>query len=480
MEIRSIYVALRVPLSALCSCCALVFGGAADRAHSQTLWELSPYRIGLLVGIEQTPEMTGACRADLLRALLQRAEAYVGAPWQLQVEPVDHTLQEKISRHIEQLEPADVEPQQLAYDKVWVLGISTLPDGLRIAARDFDCRTRRWGVAVVRRLQQPVRLADAAFQSLVDAFAPIARFEVDAEGVIRLHPRAAALAARDAGIGQAKAGDLFLPLLRRNDRQGNPVPDGIRAVPWTFLVVRKATKGGSLQCELKSGLRRPLSRRVRGRIEQLALGVPARPLPVRLVLRSRADPPQPLVGYDVYVQDGESDRVVELGRSGPTGVVVVPAGPRPLRTVLIKNGDQLLARLPVVGGYQPVVVAQLPDDAVRLDVEGFVQRLRDNLVDTVAQREILIARVDKQMAADQLEAARVTLDRLQTLPTREEFARRIAQHRQRTLAGYPQTQARIDQLYRATEKLLGQFLDADKINRLQSQYNQVLREKQPE
>ena len=48
----------------------------------------------------------------------------------------------------------------------------------------------------------------------------------------------------------------------------------------------------------------------------------------------------------------------------------------PLYLYFVKNGDTLLARLPIVNGIKPIEQADLPDDRRRLETEAFLKGLQ--------------------------------------------------------------------------------------------------------
>ena len=63
-----------------------------------------------------------------------------------------------------------------------------------------------------------------------------------------------------------------------------------------------------------------------------------------------------------------------------------------LQLLYVKNGKQLLARLPVLPGQSESLLAALVDDDRRLQAEGLVIALQSRALDLVARREILAAR----------------------------------------------------------------------------------------
>jgi hypothetical protein len=359
-------------------------------------------------------------------------------------------------------------------DKVLLTGIDTVTGGYRITVRDFDCHTRFWSPPVVRVVRQSIMLPPAVFRTVLDTFAPLVRIEFDRDQQVVLRPRAAGLPVRDPAFHLIEEGDVFVPIVRRNDRDGNPLPGGIQPVPWTFLTVKQLGPDG-IVCTPHTGLRSPLRVRVRGRIEQLALPVRVVPAASRLVLRERVDGNRPLTGYEVLARDPGTDVTIPLGRTDHRGAIRIEPGRDPVRILYVRNGYSLLARLPIVPGWQSEVVANLPDDRAGLSAERFLAGLQDSLVDLVARRAILITRIRRQLRAGNLDGAKEQLDELQRLPNRQRFLQMVAQQQQRSVSNDPEVRARIEQIFDTTKRLLVNYLDPRPINQLQSEYDRARR-----
>ncbi len=446
---------------------ATLFGGAA---RCDTAWEHEPYRVRIVVAVDTTPRLTGPVVKLLVEDLKAQSEAFRAAVWQVDVTVADTARSRDLVRRTTQLTSDDVREWQKARDKVLLLAISSTSDELRLAARDFDCQTQRWGSAVTRRIRQPLLLRSLAFRILAEAFAPLAQVEVQERSRVRLRLRASALARATDAPTNVSEGTFFVPVLRINDREGNPVPGGIRTVPWTFLRVAEADEQ-QIICEIFSGLNQPIRKRSRGRIEQLAVKVTPHAAPTRLMLRSRSSNDTPLIGYELFCRKAVDEPLQRIGQTDAAGDILVSPGMPPLRTLFVKHGNQMLARLPVLDGYASEMVAYLPDNTPLLEAEGFVSRLQDALTDVVARRGILMVRARRQMETKDFEAAQRTLDALQTLATQSEFLQQIAQHQQQTVSDDRSIQARIDQLYARTEKIVTSYLDARSINMLQSEFD---------
>ena len=140
---------------------------------------------------------------------------------------------------------------------------------------------------------------------------------------------------------------------------------------------------------------------------------------VRLVLQSQPD--RPLICFRVdkvtklrHTDANEAAPVRLL--SDRNGVIQLQADPdNPTFWLYVYSGSALLARVPYAPGLIPLDTMKLPDDSVRLGVEGELYLLRDQLVDMVAQKAVYMSIAKKAAEAGDVagvEAAIATLDKL--------------------------------------------------------------------
>jgi hypothetical protein len=230
----------------------------------------------------------------------------------------------------------------------------------------------------------------------------------------------------------------------------------------------KERQGSVLTCEFQSGFRQPFSTRRSSRIQQLALLVKPRldATTLRLVNRQALD--EPLAGYEVYSRGPDEKQVPQLvGRTDWRGELTIERDEdEPIKVLLVRNGQQLLGKLPLVAGEQPLLVAPLRNDELRLEAEGFLLGVQDSLVDLVARREVLATRIRRAIEAGELERADTLLRELRQLDTQEDFARRVQQRKQTLSTVDPQVQQKIDELFAQTRSLLGKYLSQDQVDEL--------------
>jgi hypothetical protein len=132
-----------------------------------------------------------------------------------------------------------------------------------------------------------------------------------------------------------------------------------------------------------------------------------------------------------------------------------------------------MARLPVVSGTSPRIDVSLPDDDARLAAETRLAAVREDLIDVVARRNILMARARAKIQKKDFVAAQELVRALDDLPNRPQFDISVRTAEQSSTSGDPQMQRRIKQMFDTTRKLLTQYLDLRPINQLKEELTQA-------
>jgi hypothetical protein len=438
--------------------CAWTAGAAA-----QSVWELTAYRVQLIVALEPVAELAHDVQADLERGLIDRVESVVGAAWDVTASSPTPRLRHRVLSDIDRLAPEDLPETSRKFDKVMLVAVGAGPGGYTIRVREYDVRTGAFGSLVRRTVWQPAKLRDAALRAMLDAFAPLALVIGSEKKTVTLRLRAAGLPIRDPSIVQVRTGDVFQPMIRYNDRDGNLRK--VIPIPWTVFIVEQFTPK-LFQCQIHSALVSPLSGRRRGRVEQLALAVRPEGNTTRLVLTTQTEPKHVLTGYNVYVHPPDSTATTLLGRTDAEGGILVPAAKHPVRVLLVKNGDALLARLPIVPGLAPELVAEIPSDDQRLAVEEYVTGVQEELVDVYVRREVLLARAAKYIEDAELDKAAKVVEELQGLQTRTEMLRQLDLQQRDLSPDNPRVGKKIDALFADTRMLMEKFLDPEPIEKI--------------
>ena len=466
-----------VLLFAWSACCAGV-------ASADEFWELTPYRIRVLLDVDVWPGTEPRLATEVASYLIDRCAATAGPIWQIELGA------ERPESAWFGAEPPDLTgdafpPAWAEYDKLLLVRVDRQSDVSRVTAREFDVATRRFGTRIERSTRQRRYVPQTVYATFRAAFSPIAQFRVDREDEehVLLSFKGQGLAAAVDDFRLYATGDVLVPIFRRNDREGRPRPDGIQQVPWTYLVVEPQADDSPLLAKIFSGTKRPFGVRRRGRIEQFALAAQLETDATVLHLTGRIDPTQPMAGCRVFERENLNANKEEngksefrlLGVSDRAGTLRVEPADTPVRMVWIKSGKLLLAKLPVVPGLRPTMQVPLPEDEIRLETEGKLTALRNNLIDLVARRSILIVRIRTRLDAGDIDEAQRLFARLDDLPRRPEFRREIDQLEQVAKSDDPQTQRRITGLFTRTKAVLGSFLDSRELTRLQDKINAAKR-----
>ncbi len=135
----------------------------------------------------------------------------------------------------------------------------------------------------------------------------------------------------------------------------------------------------------------------------------------------------------------------------------------PLFLYYVRNGDTVLARLPILVGLNEKEVAELPDDSRRLEAESFLRGLQGEIVDAVARRQMLAMRIQARVKEGKGEDARKLLDELKRVATYDRLAKTLESVQRKVLAtDRPPipfaTQKRIDTMFDTTRQMMQKYL----------------------
>jgi hypothetical protein len=152
----------------------------------------------------------------------------------------------------------------------------------------------------------------------------------------------------------------------------------------------------------------------------------------------------------------------------------------PLMIYYVKNGETLLARLPVVIGLNPTVTAEVPDDSRRLQAEGFLKGLQSEIVDVVASRQVAAARVRMRIEEQKLDLAKQMLEELRQIKDYDKMARELDDIQRQVLdpAGgtlTPVAQKRIEIMFQQTRELLQKYLQNDLVKKVEKELDAAIK-----
>jgi len=436
-----------------------------SKGSEERSWEERPYEIRAVLAIDAPGGLAQHLAAELPKYLKRRVNASIGPIWSFDIAIATGVLREHVlSKIITITEADDISSDE---DKLLFLTVHARADCFELTAREFDRYTQRWSTPIQTKCRQLQGLPEQLFTLAHRAVAPLARLELDSddESRVRLSMRGASLARHQPDSFGAARGEIFLPILRRTARNGEVFDGGIQAVPWTYIEIVE-NDGEQVVGHVHSGARRPFGARRQGRAEQIAIAARAEPADTILRLHSRTNADKPLVGYEVFTQQAGETTPTRIGATDRQGKLSIPPGKSALRMLYLKNGRQLLARLPIVPGIERQIDVPLPDDDPRLAAEARLEAIREDLIDVVARRNILMARARQKIKTGDLEAAQKMLTAIDELPGRAQFSLTLTAAARVLQSDDPQIQRRIDQLVAGTQTVLNQFLDVQPISEL--------------
>jgi hypothetical protein len=337
-------------------------------------------------------------------------------------------------------------------------------------------------------------LSNQIFSCLQEVFSPISRIQYNG----MTDGKTASIEMRSAGLVPdvtqgspilLEKGDVLRPVVRKNDRKTNaPAYDGVIEVIWTYMFVNNvithqekslnATRSnGSARGEVISTytmLRNPLA--ARRNTAQHKYGLLVRPTSnsslLKITAMGRDD--YTLQGYNVFAKSPQIDLddlsdtpTIRIGQTDWRGGIEIDQdlfagqGKTKLVIIYIKNGQRVLARLPIVPGYRPIETASLPNDDYRLQFEAFIAGLQNTVLDSTIQRKVYEIRIKHHVEKNEEKDARELLVELKKVPGLEELDQ-ILSTEESGLQDDPLVDStirpQIDRMFTQTRELMGEFL----------------------
>lgn len=453
-------------------------------------WEFSPYKIQVWMAAEAGPDLSPEVMAELRSDLITRCDATIGAPFSLAVvEPPPH-LYHTVAMCPELLTDSAIiafDKKLMKLDKLILVKVSQTDLEYRVWVREYDCHTRQWAPPATRATRQRQLLPWTVLDTLLAGFGPLMRIEDGQGKTCVVRGRATGLVTSTTSPVFVDKGDVLQPIFRQNDRYGEPMPGKIEALPFTFLQVTSHDElnPSLFYCNVHSGMRSPIhgrsttnSRRerwatkVRPRFESTTLYVESKPF-------KRGEVKQLLAGMEVFAKipepepprDLTEEERREADKKNPAELMGVtdwrgsmtlrPGGPL-LRIMYLKNGGLLLARLPIVAGWNEKLVAEIPDDNPRLQAEGFVRGMNSEVTDLVVQRQLIAIRMRRKMGEGKLDEAEKLFEEFRNLKSLNDLQQmlNVQLQRQKPTTSVAVKQ-RIDKLYSDERELLAKYIDAE-------------------
>ena len=423
---------------------------------------LEAYRVVVEVGFEGNATQLPAVRQALVDEIRKGLDRMYGAAWDAQVRESEWlipggkqrlfrlTTEELFARY----------PESIA-QKVVLIGVEESNGTFQISCREYDTRVQEMSPVLDEQTAEELNVASIACRLVRDSFRPVLLFAkpTPVGGELEFLLQGGELAVPDPEAAFIREGDVLRTFLRQMDRRN---PDKLKSLTRLDLCYVRVTgfsdelradESGSDDLPVNvEGFTRDTAAvyydtgHVRGvlishgpvpyggagrSVQQIALR--QRPAAtkshVKLVLQARPD--RPLICYRVdqvaklrHTDTNETPGVrVLTDRNGELEIAVDPQNPT--FWLYVYSGSSLLARVPYAPGLLPMDTIKLPDDGLRLGVEGELYLFRDALVDTVAQKAVLMSLAKKassEAKPDELEKLILQLDEM---PGQKEFMSRL-------------------------------------------------------
>jgi hypothetical protein len=417
-------------------------------------------------------------------------------------------------------------------DKIVMVSIDRRGESITIGVKELDAFVRRIGLLETMQVQSLDELPQAVAYLQRRAFTPMARIEDNDNKTAVLRVRAAGLATSDESPVHIRLGDVVAPYVRRDDLNGNPTQ--LQSLAFTYIAITEAIDSARYYGAIFAASRGALVAAKNRRTRRVALKIQPRFPASQLKLGIRQMPSSVVPGAEIYLRTPGSEDLTMVGRTDWRGIIDVqqtkaptityelptystvvsiakarstvangepiPEGEAPQEAELskeeklkrqrekpptntvqinvplylyyIKNGETLLARLPIITGYRELEKADLPDDRRRLQAEGFLKGLQGEILDVVARRKILEARIRRKLDEGKLDDAAALVDELKKVKNYEEMSAQIQGIQLRAFAtesGYVPAPVveRIDKMINSTRSLMAQYLQTDLVRELE-------------
>ncbi len=460
----------------------LLFAACLTAAEPVVIpFELQPYRVRISLACAQSPELDAVYCKSILTEVPEIADRLLGEMWTVTTEQ-NKWLIPTTAMHLTRL-PADQLPKEWhteTCDKSFLITLECTGGEYVLSGREWDPVGRTFGPPQTREVIQRRELSTAVFRLAHDLFRPRMQIERIIDGIASVTVQAGALPPADPASAQLRKGQFWQPFLSYRNVQGTV--EKLQPVPWTLLQVTDINTASPAhgQANVVSGLRSALPNRRRPRIDILARAMEPVAPETELRLVSRQLPTKPLVGVVVDAKSKPDLPAIRM-MTDRNGVIRVPARPdNPLLWLSIRSGEKTLARLPLVPGLETQVTAELPDDSLRLRVEGELSILQSNLTDAVAQRAVLIARIRRLVQLGDWKSANELRKDLGVLPTTDSYLRelnaiRIPALKQAQTAKDKATAAYIDRVCNDASIIIQKYLDEEKLKTFEEELRDLER-----
>ncbi|WP_315857180.1 hypothetical protein [Rhodopirellula halodulae] len=356
-----------------------------------------------------------------------------------------------------------------AYDKIFIVRVRTATTPMQVESVEFDTLMRFFGDTSRADAAGFNLLAEVIGSTVRDVFAPVARVDDagknNAVGLVRA---SGLVTDKDSPI-LIRVGDVLIPMVRKDDRNGRPISIG--PLDWAYLLT-KEVDGRRVNMDFYAGRAGGLQGRKNNRTHRVGLKIRPRNDETMLRLHAKGDPNQPLIGYEIYEKELEGKSMTFVGRTDWNGRLnIEPTEEQPMRLLYVKNGGAVLARLPMVPGHYEKTVADLGGDDMRLQAESYIRGVQNSIIDLLAIRELFKARIMMRLERGELDSAEELLEVLRNQPTNERLANDMGKRQTefiKAIGRNANQQRKVDEMFSVTRELLTKHINPKLIRDLEA------------
>jgi hypothetical protein len=398
--------------------------------------ERQSYRIVFHFACHASSRIDPVRRADLLRDWQIMVCRFVGTPWAVSIAPPSSPILDIDLEGLEKATPAQAAAFEKAvsanaFDKVWVVHADrpAFGEGVVVTGREYDTATRRLGPLQRRTIDVFADAPRGLLEFTLNLFSPTALISGEEGGQALLTVRGSALVPASPIGSVVSPGTIFQPMRIMSAKDGRIV---VRIIPWTYLRV-DSVDGSVARCAIVSALSDPLSKRFLQPNTLAAVGIKPGNSPLRLRFETAKDK-TPGAGYTVTARLVPSGATRELGMTDRSGRIVLKPGFADGLVVLrlLAGGVEPLREFPVMPG-ESSQERTIPFDpryqCVALEAE--VDSLRDGVVDLIALRARLEARMKARLEGEDWEGLEQSIKEFSQLTPRDEYAKKLATLKER-------------------------------------------------
>lgn len=398
--------------------------------------ERDPYKVLLNVTVPGHSRLHPHAREKVGQAIEDLVARTWGAMWTTTLSVNDWV---NTGPMIDALEPDAVsERVGKKYDKVMFIGVD--PATLGLTVREWDYRSNTLSVPAHGSAHSVRAVPGQVVKLLLEVFQPVLiwrRTDKFDKSYVEVTLKAGKFPAPDPAAVQIRKDDVLTPYIRQFDKKDPDKVTRIQDQLLTYMIVHDIDReiiGGTVI----SGVLSMFGKNAR-RAEQFALRRRPRfkSTMLQLVLRTRPD--KPLLCHRVNVvaklkyRDQELEPPVDL-ISDRYGKVEIPVGKYPTYWIYVYSGKLLLARVPYAPGLFAEHKVDMPDDSMRLLVEGEVDLLKGRLINRVARGAVHMSAALAYAKKGDGEKVKAEVDLLEKLPAKKEYLEQIIEFRNPAVA----------------------------------------------